>query len=410
MQQEILLGIGLFTGIVFVLGLLVLAARWRLLPSGSTSITVNDTRELEVSIGVKLLTALSANNIFVPSACGGNGSCGQCRVSVLEGGGDVLPIEYSFISKREAAKGQRLACQVSVQENSELRIQLPEAVFSAKRWHCTVRSSQHVATYIKELILEMPAEDSFTFQAGGYVQVECPPYSLQFAKFDVPAAYQNDWERFGLMKMESVSEETISRAYSIANYPDEKEIVMLNVRIATPPPSAKEGTPPGIVSSYLFGLKPGDSVKFAGPFGDFFARESEAEMIFVGGGAGMAPLRSIIFDQLERLHSTRKISFWYGARSLRETFYTEQFEQLAAEHSNFTWALALSEPAPADKWAGESGFIHQVLMEQYLKEHPAPEDCEYYLCGPPMMMAAITNMLDELGVDDANIFFDDFGA
>lgn len=410
MTQEIVLGIGLFTGIVFVLGILVLVARSRLLPSGSTTITINDSRELQVPIGEKLLTALSVNNIFVPAACGGNGSCGQCRVKVVNGGGEILPIETSFISKREAAQGQRLACQVSIQADAQLQIQLPEAVFSAQRWHCRVRDSQYVATYIKELILELPAGDAFTFQAGGYVQVECPPHALRFSEFEVPALYQNDWTRFGLFQLESVVEEATSRAYSMANCPEEKGIVILNVRIATPPPSAPDGTPPGKVSSWLFGLQPGDPVTLSGPFGNFCARESEAEMIFVGGGAGMAPLRSIIFDQLQRLHSKRKISFWYGARSVREAFYADQFQQLARVHSNFTWELVMSEPAPADHWTGHTGFIHRVLFEQYLGQHSTPEDCEYYLCGPPMMIAAMRDMLDELGVDENNIFFDDFGS
>ena len=258
--------------------------------------------------------------------------------------------------------------------------------------------------------MTLPAAEPFTFRAGEYIQIACPPYQLRFADFNVPDAYRKDWERFGLFKLESASDETVSRAYSMANYPEEGAALILNIRIATPPPSAREGTPPGIVSSFLFGLRPGDKVEVSGPYGDFHARDSDAEMIFVGGGAGMAPLRSIIFDQLKRAGSTRKISFWYGARSLRESFYGSQFDQLAREHSNFTWHLALSEPVPADAQAGHTGFIHEVLSENYLKQHPAPEDCEYYLCGPPMMIAAMNDMLEELGVDENNILFDDFGA
>jgi Na+-transporting NADH:ubiquinone oxidoreductase subunit F len=373
------------------------------------TITVNDEREFSAPVGSRLLAALAANELFIPSACGGTGSCGQCRVTVLAGGGELLPIESSFINKREAAAGQRLACQVSLREHRPLRIRLPDTVFTARRWQCKVRSNHSVATYIKELVLELPAGEVLDFRAGGYIQVECPPHELRFKDFDIPAEYRNDWERCGLFRLESIVEQPATRAYSLANYPGENEIVMLNVRIASPPPEAPEGTPPGIVSSYLFGLKPGDAVIITGPFGEFRVCESEAEKIFVWGWAGMAPLRSHIYDQLKRVHSKRKISYWYGARSLREAFYVEQFEQLAAEHENFSWHLALSEALPADHWTGRSGLIHELLFEHYLKQHPAPENCEYYLCGPPMMIAALTNMFDELGVEEENIVFDDFG-
>ncbi len=407
-MQEIVLGVGLFTGIVLALALLILAFRARLVPSGNVTITVNDERDLIVPVGGKLLGALAANQLFVPSACGGGGSCGQCRVTVLEGGGALLPIEASHVTRREAAQGQRLACQVAVSEN--LRISLPEAIFGVRRWACTVRSNRSVATFIKELVLELPAGEVMDFRAGGYVQIECTPYRLRYADFDIPAEYRDDWSRFGFFGLESATETPVMRAYSMANYPAENDIVMLNVRIATPPPEAPEGTPTGIVSSYLFGLRPGDQVPVAGPFGAFFAREGAAEMIFVGGGAGMAPMRSHIYDQLKRLGSRRKISFWYGARSLREAFYVQQFEQLAAEHENFEWHLVLSNPLPEDHWQGLSGFIHEVLFERYLKDHAAPEDCEFYLCGPPMMIAALMNMFDGLGVEQDAIFFDDFGS
>ncbi|MEX0962927.1 MAG: NADH:ubiquinone reductase (Na(+)-transporting) subunit F [Pseudohongiellaceae bacterium] len=408
-MQEIFLGIALFTSIVLVLALLVLFARSRLIPDGNVLITINDERDIQAAIGSKLHKALSDNNIFIPVACGGIGSCGQCRVTVLEGGGVLSPIESSFINKREAAKGQRLACQVSIYEQTPLRISLPETVFTAKRWQCTVRSSHNVATYIRELVLELPIGEILNFRAGGYIQVECPPHKLHYTDFDIAAEYRDDWRRNGLLGLESDVREPVVRAYSMANYPQESDRIILNIRIATPPPSAPEGTPPGIVSSYLFALKPGDPLTILGPFGEFFVKEGDAEIVLVGGGAGMAPLRSHIFDQLLRMHSKRKISFWYGARSLREAFYIEQFEQLAAEHDNFSWHLALSEPLPEDQWTGLSGFIHEVLYEHYLKQHPAPEDCEYYLCGPPMMMAALIDMFDELGVEEESIFFDDFG-
>jgi Na+-transporting NADH:ubiquinone oxidoreductase subunit F len=406
--QEILFGAGLFSGIVLVLAVLILLARSRLAPGGSVTLTVNDEREFSVPIGGKLLTALAENQLFIPSPCGGGGSCGQCRVNVLEGGGTLLPVEASHITKREAAEGQRLACQVAVDEH--MRIRVPEDVFGVRRWECTVRSNQIVATFIKELVLELPAGDVMEFRAGGYVQIECPPHTLRYSDFDIPAGYRTDWQRFGLFQLESTVRETVTRAYSMANYPEENTIVLLNVRIATPPPASPVGTPPGIVSSYLFSLKPGDLLHLSGPFGAFLARESNAEMVFVGGGAGMAPMRSHIFDQLKRLDSQRKISFWYGARSLREAFYADQFDKLAAEHENFTWHLVLSNPLPEDNWQGLSGLIHDVLLEQYLKEHPAPEDCEFYICGPPMMNAALISMFDELGVEEGNVFFDDFGG
>ena len=406
-MQEIFFGVGLFTSIVLMLALLILLARFGLVPRGNVTINVNDERDLSVPVGGKLLGALAANELFVSSACGGGGTCGRCRVKVLEGGGALLPIEASFITKREAAEGERLACQVSV--DRDMRIRVPEAVFGGKRWECNVRSNDNVATFIKELVLELPAGEVLDFRAGGYIQIECPPHKLRYADFEIPAEYQDDWERFGLFDLESVVDEPAMRAYSMANYPDEKNIIMLNVRIATPPPAAPAGTPPGIMSSYIFGLKPGDPVIISGPFGEFFASETDAEMIFVGGGAGMAPMRSHIFDQLKRLNSKRKISFWYGARSLREAFYVEEFEQLAADHDNFQWHLALSDPLPEDNWKGLTGFIHEVLLEHYLKDHPAPEDCEYYLCGPPMMNAALIHMFDELGVEEENIHLDDFG-
>lgn len=407
-MQEIFFGVGLFTSIVLMLALLILLARFGLVPRGNVTINVNDERDLSVPVGGKLLGALAANELFVSSACGGGGTCGRCRVKVLEGGGALLPIEASYITRREAAEGERLACQVSV--DRDMRIRVPEAVFGGKRWECNVRSNDNVATFIKELVLELPAGEVLDFRAGGYIQIECPPHKLRYADFEIPAEYQDDWERFGLFDLESVVDEPAMRAYSMANYPDEKNIIMLNVRIATPPPAAPAGTPPGIMSSYIFGLKPGDPVIISGPFGEFFASETDAEMIFVGGGAGMAPMRSHIFDQLKRLNSKRKISFWYGARSLREAFYVEEFEQLAADHDNFQWYLALSDPLHGDNWKGLTGFIHEVLLEHYLKDHPAPEDCEYYLCGPPMMNAALIHMFDELGVEEENIYLDDFGG
>ncbi|MEM8683612.1 MAG: NADH:ubiquinone reductase (Na(+)-transporting) subunit F [Pseudomonadota bacterium] len=408
MVGEVVVGVALFTGVVLSLALLVLLARSWLVPRGSAAITVNDARELTVPVGGRLLGTLAANDLFVPSPCGGGGSCGQCRVTVLEGGGPILPIETSHITKRQAAEGQRLACQVAV--DRDMRIQVAEDVFGVKRWDCKLRSSKHVSTFIKELVLELPAGETLDFRAGAYVQLECPPYRRAYADFDIPEQYRADWQRFGFLDLEAGAGVATTRAYSMASYPEENTIVMLNVRIATPPPRMPADTPPGVVSSYLFGLQAGDTVSISGPFGDFFARETHAEMVFIGGGAGMAPMRSLIFDQLRRLGSTRKMTFWYGARSLREAFYVEDFERLAREHGNFDWHLALSEPLAEDNWDGYTGFIHDVLRQHYLQDHPAPEDCEYYLCGPPMMNAAVLHMLDDLGVDGENILFDDFGG
>jgi Na+-transporting NADH:ubiquinone oxidoreductase subunit F len=399
----------IFTSVILALVGFLLVAKSQLVASGTVKVTVNDDpdRTLEVETGGTLLDALTRSNILIPSACGGKGSCGVCTVKVKEGGGAMLPTEVGHINRGQAREGVRLSCQVKIKEN--MRIEVPPEIFSIKKWECTVRSNQNVATFIKELVLELPEGEDVAFRAGGYIQIECPPYEISFADYDVEKEYREDWDKYEFWKIKSVSKETVSRAYSMANYPEEKGIIMLNVRIATPPPGAPKGTPPGIMSSYIFNLKPGDKVIISGPYGDFFAKETDAEMIFIGGGAGMAPMRSHIFDQFGRLKTHRKVSYWYGARSLREAFYVEHFDKLQAENENFSWNLALSEPLPEDNWEGYRGFIHQVLYDHYLKDHPAPEDCEYYLCGPPMMLAACTQMLHDLGVEEGNIAFDDFG-
>lgn len=408
-MQEIILGVVMFTVIVLALVVLILAAKSKLVSSGNITIAINDDPEKSVTTtaGGKLLGALAANGIFVSSACGGGGTCGQCRCKVLSGGGDVLPTELNHLSKREAKAGERLACQVTVRQ--DMAIELPEEIFGIKKWQCTVLSNDNVATFIKELKLAIPEGEAVPFRAGGYIQIEAEPHHVKFADFDVPPMYRGDWERFKLFELESIVEEPISRAYSMANYPDEKGIIMLNVRIATPPFS-NMSVPPGQMSSYIWSLKPGDQVTISGPFGEFFAKQTQAEMVFIGGGAGMAPMRSHIFDQLKRLASTRKISFWYGARSVREMFYVEDFDRLAAECPNFTWHVALSDPQPEDNWQGYTGFIHNVLYEHYLRDHEAPEECEFYMCGPPVMNAAVIKMLKDLGVEDDNILLDDFGG
>ena len=404
---EIGLGVTLFTVIVMVLVLGIIAARSKLVASGEVSVTINDEKTVQTAVGGKLLGALADARLFLASACGGQGTCGQCRVTAFAGCGVILPTELSFITKREAADGERLACQVAVKQDMKIRI--PDEVFGVKKWECTVRSNPNVATFIKELTLELPQGEHVDFRAGGYIQIECPPHHLKYKDFDIQQEYRDEWDRYNLWRYESRVNEAVTRAYSMASYPEEKGIIMLNVRICSPPPEAPDSVPPGKMSSYIFNLRPGDKVTISGPFGEFFARDTDNEMVFIGGGAGMAPLRSHIFDQLRRIKTNRKITFWYGARSRREVFYDDDFNQLQAEHENFKWFVALSDPQPQDNWTGHTGFIHQVLYENYIKEHPAPEDCEYYMCGPPVMNAAVVKMLESQGVEREQIMFDDFG-
>ena len=407
MTTTILFGVGMFTAVVVALVMVILAARSRLVASGNINIEINGEKTIQVPAGGKLLQTLADADLFLASACGGGGTCAQCKCIVSEGGGTLLPTEESHFTRREANDGWRLSCPTPVKQ--DLRIEIPEEVFGVKQWECTVASNDNVATFIKELVLDLPEGETCDFRAGGYVQLECPPHAVKFSDFDIGDEYRGDWEHFGFFKLESSAPDTTIRAYSMANYPEEKGVVKFNIRVATPPPRT-EGLPPGIMSSWVFNLKPGDKVNVYGPFGEFFAKETDAEMVFIGGGAGMAPMRSHLFDQLRRIKTDRKISFWYGARSLREMFYVEDYDTLAAENDNFDWHVALSDPQPEDNWDGLTGFIHNVLFEQYLKDHPAPEDCEYYMCGPPMMNKACIDMLLDLGVERENIFLDDFGG
>ncbi|MDH5185014.1 MAG: NADH:ubiquinone reductase (Na(+)-transporting) subunit F [Gammaproteobacteria bacterium] len=408
MSTEIILGVVMFTVIVFALVAVILLARAKLVSTGNVRIEINhdDEKSLSIPAGGKLLQTLADAKIFLSSACGGGGTCGQCRCKVKSGGGSMLPTEESFFTKGQAREGYRLACQVAVKQDME--IEVPAEFFGVKKWECTVESNDNVATFIKELTLRLPEGEDVNFRAGDYVQLEAPPHHVKYGDFDIEEQYRGDWEQFGLFNIESRVSQPVVRAYSMANYPDEKGIVKFNIRIATPP--AGSDHEPGQMSSYIFNLKPGDKMTVYGPFGEFFAKETEAEMVFIGGGAGMAPMRSHIFDQLKRLNSKRKISFWYGARSLRETFYMDEYNQLQAANDNFHWNLALSDPQPEDHWDGKTGYIHNVLYEQYLKDHEAPEDCEYYMCGPPMMNDAVISMLKDLGVQDENILLDDFGG
>ncbi|KGJ87144.1 NADH:ubiquinone reductase (Na(+)-transporting) subunit F [Colwellia psychrerythraea] len=407
--MEIILGVSMFTAIVIALVLVILFAKSKLVSSGDVTININGDPEKAVTTaaGGKLLGALADQGIFIPSACGGGGTCGQCRVEVHSGGGDILPTEQGHINKREAKSGCRLACQVAVKQDMEIEVE--DEIFGVQQWECEVISNDNKATFIKELKLQIPNGESVPFKAGGYIQIEAPAHHVKYSDFDIDEQYRGDWNHFGFFDVESKVDTDTLRAYSMANYPEEEGIIMLNVRIATPPPGRLH-LPAGKMSSFIFSLKAGDKVTISGPFGEFFAKETDDEMVFIGGGAGMAPMRSHIFDQLKRLNSKRKMSFWYGARSKREMFYEDDYNGLAADNDNFQWHVALSDPQPEDNWDGLTGFIHNVLFEEYLKDHEAPEDCEYYMCGPPMMNAAVIGMLKDLGVEDENIMLDDFGG
>ena len=407
LENEIFLGILVFTIAVNTMVLIILGARKLLVSTGDITIEMNDSaKSVVVQAGGKLLQTLAAQNLFLSSACGGKGTCEQCKCQVLEGGGSILPTEEIYFTNKEKKEGWRLSCQVPVKDN--MQIIVPDEVFGAKKWECEVISNDNVATFIKELVLKLPEGEEVGFKAGGYVQMEIPPYSLDYKSFDISEEYHDDWERFGVWENKATTREPVIRAYSMANYPNEKGIMKFNIRIASPPPGTD--FPPGEMTSYIFNLKEGEKLTIFGPFGDFFAEDTDNEMIFIGGGAGMAPMRSHIFDQLLRLNSNRKITFFYGARSLREMFYTEEYDALAEKYANFNWHVALSDPLPEDNWGGYTGFIHQVIHDQYLKNHDAPEDCEYYMCGPPMMMDACFKMLDDLGVEPEAIKFDDFGS
>ena len=404
----ILLGVAVFTAIILTLVVVILLTQSKLVAAGPVNIEINGKKTITTPAGGKLLGVLADNKLFVSSACGGGGTCAQCVVKVFEGGGDILPTERTHINKREAREGQRLSCQVAVKQN--MKIAVPEEVFGVRKWVCKVRSNHNVATFIKELLLELPPGEEVPFRAGGFIQIDRPPgLDIDYKDFDVEEEYRPDWDQHNLWRYRSLTKEPVTRAYSMANYPEEKGIIMLNIRIATPPPRLPD-VEPGLMSSYTFALKPGDEVTISGPFGEFFARDTKKEMIFVGGGAGMAPMRSHLFDQFRRIKTQRKVTFWYGARSVREMFYTEDFDMLQRENENFTWQVALSDALPEDNWQGYTGFIHQVLHDNYLKNHPAPEDCEYYLCGPPIMNTCVIDMLIGLGVEPEDIMLDDFGG
>lgn len=405
---SILFGVLMFTAVVLCLvGVILIAKSW-LVASGNISVNINDQKTIEMPAGGKLLNALADQGIFVSSACGGGGTCAQCLVKVTAGGGDILPTERAHINKREAREGYRLSCQVAVKQ--DMKVEVPAEAFDTKKWQCKVKSNHNVATFIKEFVLKLPEGEEVNFKPGGYIQIEVPPHEQTYKDFDIEEEYRGDWDKFNVWRYVSKVEEPVIRAYSMANYPGEKGIIMLNVRVASPPPRAPDGIPPGKVSSYIFGRKPGDEVTISGPYGEFFIKDTDAEMVYIGGGAGMAPLRSHIYELFKNRKTTRKVSYWYGGRSLRELFYQDEFEAIAKEFPNFSFHVALSDALPEDNWTGYKGFIHQVLLDNYLKDHPAPEDIEYYICGPPMMNAAVFKMLDDLGVEPENIAYDDFGG
>jgi len=406
-MTEIYYGVLCFLAIQMVLVTLIVVAKRTLLPEGEVTIEVNDNKKFQVRPGGKLLTTLSEQGVILSSACGGGGSCGQCRCIVQEGGGSILPTEKSQINNRDAKVGMRLSCQVAVKR--DLKIKVPVEALDARKWHCKVLSNNNVATFIKELVIGLPEGEDVDFKAGGYIQVEVPPHTLEYRNFEIDERFLGDWTKFKMFQYKSHVYTPVTRAYSMANYPGEKGIIKLNVRIASPPPG-QDALPPGKVSSYVFNLKAGDDVTISGPFGEFFMDDSDSEVILIGGGAGMAPLRSHVFDLFRGKNTGRKVSFWYGGRSLKEVFYTDEFRELEKKFDNFSFHLALSNPLPEDNWTGNTGFIHLVLYDQYLKDHPAPEDINYYLCGPPMMNKAIFTMLEGLGVEKSNIHYDDFGG
>jgi len=409
----IAVSIGVFLMVILSLVAMLIYAKTKLAPQGNVTITINDEKSIEVSMGSTILTTLSQSGVYLPSACGGGGTCGMCKCQIIEGGGSILQTETSFFTRKEQQENWRLGCQVKVR--SDMKIQVPEEVMGIKKWECEVISNDNVATFIKEFVVKLPDGESLEFKSGGYIQIDVPKCEVDFSKdIDVETQYRDEWDKFGLWDMKMRNTEETYRAYSMANYPGEKNIIKLNIRIATPPwdnaKKAFKSVPPGLCSSYIFSRKPGDKVSISGPYGEFFIKETNAEMLYIGGGAGMAPLRSHIFHLFHTLRTNRKVSYWYGARSKREIFYEDEFMAIEKEFPNFSFHIALSEPKPEDNWNGKTGFIHNVLYDNYLSKHIEPEDIEFYLCGPPVMNDAVQEMLYELGVPNEMIAFDDFGG
>ena len=399
-----------FTSIIVLLVLILNIAEKNLLPQGDVSILINDEPDKAITVGTggTLLGVLSGQNVFLPSACGGGGTCAMCKCQIFEGGGDILPTETGHISRSEAKENWRLACQVKVKQ--DMKIHVPDEVFSVRKWDCTVKSNIDVATFIREFVIDLPPGENLDYKAGGYIQIDIPEYhNLDFKNFDIDKKYHEDWDKYNIWGLVANNEEPEFRAYSMANHPAEGNKVMLNVRIATPPPALWNDVPPGIASSYIYNLKAGDPVTISGAYGEFFIKDTDREMVYIGGGAGMAPMRSHLFHLFHTLKTGRKVSFWYGARSLREMFYDDEFKTIAEQFPNFSYHVALSEPLPEDNWTGPTGFIHQVTHDNYLSKHEDPTEIEYYMCGPPPMIKAVEDMLDNLGVEKEMIAFDSFG-
>ena len=408
----ILVSVGIFLVVTLLLVIVLLVAKSKLVPSGNVKLTINGEKEAEVPIGGTLLSTLQGENIYLSSACGGSGSCGQCRCRVVEGGGEILPTETGFFSRKEQKEHWRLACQTKVKE--DMQVIVPESVFGVKEWECEVVSNRNVSTFIKEFVVKLPEGEVMNFQSGSYAQITIPPYDIKYADYDIDEKFRGDWDHFDMWSLTCKNDTETIRAYSMANYPAEGNIITLNVRIATPPMdrATHKWLPvsPGISSSYIFSLKPGDKVRMSGPYGDFHIQDTDAEMLYIGGGAGMAPLRAQILHLFRTLHTGRKVSYWYGARSKKEIFYEEDFREIEKQFPNFSFHIALSDPQPEDNWTGYVGFIHQVIYDNYLKDHDAPEDIEYYMCGPGPMANAVKKMLEDLGVERSQLFFDDFGG
>ena len=405
----VLLAITVFTSVILLLVIVLNTISNFLLPQGEVDIIINDdpSKSLKVQTGSTVLSALSSQNVYLPSACGGQGTCAQCKCQVVEGGGEILTTEKAYISRKAQKDHWRLGCQVKIRDN--MKIKVPDEIFSIRKWDAVVKSNDNVATFIKELILQLPEDDPILFESGGYIQIDVPKYKdLDYKSFDIGDEYRDDWDKFDVWQYKAENPEPVFRAYSMANHPAEGNMIMLNIRIASPPPD-NPNVPPGIASSYTFNLKAGDKVTVSGPYGEFYIKDSDREMVYIGGGAGMAPLRSHIFHLLKTEKSKRKISFWYGARSVKEMFYDDEFKALAEEFDNFTYQVALSDPLPEDNWDGPTGFIHQVAHDMHLENHEDPTECEYYLCGPPMMISAVQKMLWDLGVEEEMIDYDDFG-
>ena len=406
----LLYSIIVFLLIIMLLVIMLLYARDKLSPKGDVTLHINE-RDLVVSPGSNLLTTLSGNGIFLPSACGGGGTCGMCKCQIIEGGGSILPTETGFFTRKEQNNHWRLGCQVKIRQ--DLKIKLPEAVLGIRKWDCEVVSNMNVATFIKEFVVKLPEGEVLNFEPGGYIQIDVPKYQTSFKDFDIQQEYKSDWDKYKMWDLSIKNNTETFRAYSMANYPAEKNLIKLNIRIATPPwDNIKKqflNVPPGICSSYIFSLKKGDKVTISGPYGEFHIKNTNSEMVYIGGGAGMAPLRSHIFHLFHTLKTKRKVSYWYGARSMREVFYEQEFRAIENKFPNFKFNLAMSEPLPEDNWTGLTGFIHQVVLDNYLSKHEEPEDIEYYFCGPPVMNSAVIKMLDDLGVPQENIAFDDFG-